>query len=59
MSYENLQWVVQENLTNHDDFSALRDACQKLQITFVGIDVIPFSHELPDFNKKSQSIFYN
>jgi hypothetical protein len=58
MSYKNLQWVVQKNLTNHNDFSALRDACQKLQIAFVGIDVIPFSHELPDFDRKSKSIFY-
>lgn len=52
------QWVVQKNLTNRNDFSALRGACQKLQILFVGIDVIPFSHDLPDFDTKSKNIFY-
>jgi hypothetical protein len=54
----NWQWVVQKNLTNHNDFYSLRDACQKLQIPFFGIDIIPFSHELPYFNRTIKSIFY-
>jgi len=54
----NWQWVVQKNLTNHNDFSSLRDACQKLHIPFLGIDIIPFSHELPYFDRIAKSIFY-
>jgi len=53
-----VQWVVQKNLTNYNDFSALKETCQNLQIPFVGIDVIPFSNELPDFDRKPKSIFY-
>jgi hypothetical protein len=54
----NLQWVVQKNLTSYNDFSALQGACQKLSIHFIGIDVIPFSNKLPDFDPTRKSIFY-
>ena len=53
-----IQWVVQKNLANDNYFSAVRDTCQKLRIPFVGIDIIPFSNELPTFDRKSKSIFY-
>ncbi|MDO6429647.1 ATP-grasp domain-containing protein [Flavitalea sp. BT771] len=53
-----VQWVVQKNLTNSNDFSALEKACRELKISFVGIDVIPFSNELPDFDWKPKNIFY-
>jgi hypothetical protein len=57
-NHANVQWVVQKNLTNYNDFSALRNTCQKLRIPFIGIDVIPFSNELPPFDQKPKNIFY-
>ncbi|MBN9385453.1 MAG: ATP-grasp domain-containing protein [Chitinophagaceae bacterium] len=53
-----VQWVVQKNLTNYNDFSALENACRQLKIPFVGIDIIPFSDELPSFDRKFKSVFY-
>jgi len=58
MELANWQWVVQKNLTNHNDFTSLTDACQKLRIPFLGIDIIPFSHELPYFDRTKKSVFY-
>ena len=54
----NWQWGVQKNPTNHNDFSSLMDACQKFQVPFLGIDIIPFSHELPYFDRATESYIY-
>ena len=59
MTYQTgIQWVVQRNLTNHHDLHALENACGKLGIDFVGIDIIPFSNELPAFDRAKKSLFY-
>src|ERR1700754_2436073 len=56
--FMDIQWVVQKNLTNANDLIALETACQKLQIPFIGIDIIPFSTQLPTFDRSKRSIFY-
>ena len=57
-SYSEIQWVVQRNLTNPSDVAALHQACEKLGITFVDIDIIPFTQALPAFDKRRRSIIY-
>lgn len=56
--YQNIQWVVQQNLTSIEDFDGLKNACEKLGIHFIGIDIVPFSSELPEFDRQRHSIPY-
>jgi hypothetical protein len=53
-----VQWVVQQNLTNSADFLALQAACKNTGVDFTGVDVVPFSTELPLFDRRKRSIFY-
>lgn len=55
---ENIQWVVQRNLTGSNDFNEIRKACELLNIPFVPLDIIPFSPSLPSFDKTRRSIIY-
>jgi hypothetical protein len=55
---ENIQWVVQRNLTGSNDFNEIRRACELLNIPFVPLDIIPFSPSLPSFDKTRRSIIY-
>ena len=57
-SYKKIQWVVQQNLTSKDDFEGLKYACLKMEIPFIGIDIIPFSDRLPQFEIQGHSIPY-
>lgn len=57
-NYNNIQWVVQQNLTNQHDLAALKLACQKYGIAFVEVFIIPFTASLPVFNTSRKSIFY-
>jgi hypothetical protein len=56
--YQNVQWVVQQNLTSKEDFEGLMDACEKLGISFHPVIIVPFSSELPEFDMKKHSIPY-
>lgn len=56
--YQNIQWVVQQNLTSKEDFEGLKNSCEKLSIPFIGVSIVPFSSQLPQFNKQRQSILY-
>lgn len=56
--YKNIQWVIQQNLTSKSDFEGLENACSKLDIPFIGVDIIPFSSELPPFDRQKRSILY-
>ena len=56
--YQSIQWVVQQNLTSKEDFDGLKKACEKLCIPFTGINIVPFSSELPEFDRQKQSIPY-
>jgi hypothetical protein len=58
LHYQNVQWVVQQNLTAREDFDELKNACLKMNIPFVGIDIVPFSSELPQFDIQKPSIPY-
>ncbi|BAV05544.1 hypothetical protein FLA_1551 [Filimonas lacunae] len=50
--------MVQRNLTSHEDYSHLHNSCVALGIPFIGLDIIPFTHALPDFDKQKRSVIY-
>lgn len=56
--YTGIQWVVQQNLTGKDEFDALEQACETQAIPFVALNIIPFTHALPVFNRSRKSIIY-
>lgn len=55
---QNVQWIVQKNLTGKEDFEALQNACNRLGFFFSGVNIIPFSQKLPVFSRQTPSIFY-
>lgn len=57
-NYNNIQWVIQSNLTNKDDLKALVQSCEKIGVPYIEIDIIPFTGQLPDFDQTKLSIFY-
>jgi hypothetical protein len=57
-NYNNIQWVIQRNLTNTDDLKTLVQGCEKISVPFIEFDIIPFTDQLPEFDKSRQSIFY-
>jgi hypothetical protein len=54
---ENIQWVVQQNLTSREDLISLQNTCEKIDVDFVGVYIIPFSNEVPVFDRNKRSIF--
>lgn len=56
--YNNIQWVVQNNLTRPELMEDLKGACQAIGVDHIEVKVVPFSDELPDFPKEKSSIFY-
>jgi hypothetical protein len=54
----NIQWVVQRNLTNPKDLSAIRDACDAVSIGYTEVEIVPFSRDLPFIAPEKQNIFY-
>lgn len=56
--YKNIQWVVQRNLTSQSDFEQLKSSCQKIGVTFIELDIIPFTEKLPEFDRSRSSIIY-
>ena len=57
-NYNNIQWVIQRNLTNTEDLKTLVQGCERIGVPFIEIDIIPFTDQLPDFDKSRHSIFY-
>ena len=53
-----IQWVVQRNLTNQGDFEDLKRSCAHLGVHFIELDIIPFTPELPAFDRSRKSIIY-
>jgi len=56
--YDNIQWVVQRNLTSKRDFERLKASCSVIGVDFVEIDIIPFTKDLPEFDRSRSSIIY-
>lgn len=56
--FKKIQWVVQRNLTNLTDFEGMQHACEQLSIPFIPLDIIPFSTELPSFDRSRRTIIY-
>jgi hypothetical protein len=57
-NYDNIQWVIQRNLTNTDDLQALIQGCDNIGVSYTEIDIIPFTDQLPEFDQSRHSIFY-
>lgn len=58
LRYKYIQWVVQQNLTSQSDFIQIQEACRELGIGFVPVNIIPFTSELPVFDRSQRSIIY-
>lgn len=58
ITYNDIQWVVQSNLTNKEDFAALRDACKDCGVRFFDINIIPFETSIPEFDTRFCNVFY-
>lgn len=56
--YQHIQWVVQRNLTSQADFEGMKNACEKIGVPFISLDIIPFTAELPQFDRSRRSIIY-
>lgn len=56
--YKCIQWVVQRNLTSQADFEGMKMACEKIGVPFIALDIIPFTAELPHFDRSRRSIIY-
>jgi hypothetical protein len=57
-AYNDIQWVIQKNLTNTGDLDELKKSCDKIGVKYIEIDIIPFTDQLPHFEKDKYSIFY-
>src|SRR4051812_49091605 len=57
-NYKNIQWVVQRNLTSQSDFQELKESCLKIGVKFIELDIIPFTAQLPEFDRSRISITY-
>jgi len=57
-NYKNIQWVVQRNLTSQSDFQDLKESCLKIGVKFIELDIIPFTAQLPEFDRSRISITY-
>ena len=56
--YNNIQWVVQKNLTGEDILTDLKKSCENIGVDYVEVEVIPFTTDLPIFPTEKRSIFY-
>ncbi|MGN6419968.1 MAG: ATP-grasp domain-containing protein [Pseudobacter sp.] len=57
-NFKDIQWVVQRNLTSQSDLLALKEACEKTGVDFIELEIIPFSDQLPEFDRSKRSILY-
>ena len=51
-------WVVQTNLGNAITHDAIKSACERNELLFQGVTVIPFSHALPDIEYAGPILAY-
>lgn len=56
--YNNIQWAVQNNLTDENTLSDLKKSCENIGVDYVVVEIIPFTTTLPVFPKEKKSIFY-
>jgi hypothetical protein len=58
MKNNNIQWVVQRNLVSENILSEIKEACERINVDYIEVDIIPFTNELPYFPTSKRSIFY-
>jgi len=56
--FEEIQWVIQKNLTNQDDLKTLVRSCEEIEVDFVEVEIMPFIDQLPAINHSKHAIFY-
>ncbi|NML41522.1 ATP-grasp domain-containing protein [Chitinophaga sp. G-6-1-13] len=56
--YQDIQWIIQQNLTNTADLEQLKTACNNIGVRHQEVMVIPFTEALPEFDRSYRSIFY-
>lgn len=56
--YNDIQWVIQRNLTSENVFAQLKSACEEIGVGYVEVEIVPFTAELPFFDRSRHSIFY-
>lgn len=57
--FDNIRWVIQDNLTAENDFVRITNLCRDMGIESEGITVIPFSKELPEIPMDNKiNIYY-
>jgi len=55
--FSDIQWVVQKNLTNHNDLVAINNACGRAEVGIIEVDIVPFSSALPDLTVPGRAYF--
>lgn len=58
MNCNQIQWVVQKNLTAENTFRGIADACLKIGVRCEPVQIIPFTEELPPFERAVINIPY-
>lgn len=58
MNYNDVQWVIQNNLSSEDVLLEFKKSCDKIGVSYVEIEVIPFTTELPYFSTQKRSLIY-
>lgn len=58
MNYNHVQWVVQKNLTAEDTFKEIAEACAQIGARCEAVQIIPFTEELPPFERAAINIPY-
>ncbi|HLK30897.1 MAG TPA: ATP-grasp domain-containing protein [Puia sp.] len=56
--FKKIQWVVQKNLTSREDLNGLRLACEKINVRYTEVNIIPFAHVLPEFEITPCNVYY-
>lgn len=55
---EKVKWILQQNLIKPTVLQQFTDACERHEISFEKVFVIPFSPDLPEFSPAEKVIFY-
>lgn len=55
---KNIRWVIQKNLISENDYNVMSAVCEEAGIEHEGVEVIPFSPELPKFTLDEKTNIY-
>lgn len=56
---KNIRWIIQNNLSSGEDYNTLTQACKDFGIESEGVQIIPFSSNIPNFTQDDKiNIYY-